>query len=261
MSEEATPEYMNEVQRVPDPEVQSQEEGPGETSENLEPIDITDPRGLKTVIQDLGERTSTVCALLRSIQEGHTHPNSVDLRAALESLQNEENMMFTDIPSYVQIDIETDKQKNAAYNAKISHRVDTRNSNPPIRDWSQKHDAFVSPQVPLQLPFNYQQFLADNPEWREKAGTYHDLFYGDGSNCPFVPPENNKRVQLEKAQAEKFVPPKSDPPCYDGPPMRQLKVQEDFVPACAAVDNSAAQQRLKELKTQRQANRQIQMKS
>lgn len=216
----------------------------GETSE-LQAVSV------KAAIQELGQHTSSVVAVLQSFEKGYSQPNSVDLRAALETLQNEENLMFTDIPSYVQIELASDKQKNAKYNSKIAPRT-IAPQDPPIRDYSQTHNVFVSPQVPLQMPFNYQQFLAENPEWKDKEGTYHDLFYGDGSNCPFTPPENNKRIELEKARADKFVPEKRDPPSYEPAPMRQLKVQADFVPACALrVDHSDQQQRLRELKAQR----------
>lgn len=216
---------------------------------NLGPI--AGPHGLKRVYQEMDRHTSAVNSVLQSFAKGNSRqPNTVDYRGGLETLQQEENLIFTDIPSYIQLELTTDKEKNAKYNAKVAPRVDAPR-NPPIRDYSGEHKAFVSPQQPLAVPFNYEQFLASNPEWVKKGGTYHDLFYGDGSQMPFVPPEDNKRVQLEKARAEKPVTPKRDPPSYEPPPRRQLKVDPNFVPACAKVDHSAIQEELREKKVLR----------
>lgn len=226
-----------------------------EQEQEQEHADLSDPSVILAAMREVDQHTAAVQSVLRSFNSGFSNSKPIDYRGALEALQREENMIFTDIPSYVQIEIETDKEKNNRYNATIPSRT-VAPRNPPIRDYSVPHKAYVSPQVPLTPPFNYQRFIEENPEWQSKAGTYHDLFYGDGSNCTFSPPEDNRRLQIEQERAVKNAsPPQQDPPSYEPPPRRQLKVDSNFVPACAQIDHSAAQQELREKKALRAASR------
>lgn len=223
---------------------------PREASDNLESIDIVEPQGFKLAVQDIDAHTAAVSSILRSFVKGCREPSSTNYRTQLELLQQEENLIFSDIPSFVEVEMVLDKEKNASFNAGVPSRVDAPR-NAALRDYSDPHKAYVSCGTPLLATFNYSKFLAENPDWEQKGGTYHDLFFGDGSGYVFKAPDDNKRAQLEAQKALKESAPKQEPSpalTFDKP---TLKVGRDFVPSCASVDHSAAQQRLREKKAQR----------
>lgn len=175
-----------------------------------------------------------------------------NMNAHFEDVQRGEESTFSPIPDHIAQILDNEKAQRLA-------RSQAARPHPECchRDVHEVHTtfaddcrAFVDPEIPLLLPFDYGFHKADTRNTR--VSVYHDLFYGDGTQCQFITPENNKRKHLEVRQNQ-LIPKRRPPPCYDAPqfrkPRKPLKVSSDFVPSCASVDHSEAQRHLREQKS------------
>lgn len=176
----------------------------------------------------------------------------VNVFELFEDFQREEDKLFSPIPDYVARELDSEKNRNAAYNRNIQPHSECRQSTSSVSSrFSDERRAFVDPNVPLQLPYSLERFKRAHPERAEKPGTYHGLFSGEPDKVQFNPPENNKRKQIEEAKKAHPAPAHGPAPKYDPPRKKPMKVGKDFVPACANVTTASAKNRKEEAATGR----------
>lgn len=189
----------------------------------------------------IDESTMTIIRGLAAM----TNIDDEDVRASIvdmfSDIQAEEANLFSPMPDYIASIVEGEAEQRAKRNRGVQPHDDVARGETiaPSGSYAEEHRAFVDPSVPLRLPYNLKREMRENPNRNSAPGTYHDVFYGDGSQCVFAPPEDNKRRQLEKEKAAHQLP-RRPPISYEPAPRPTMKVDKEFVPSCAE-GNSASQ--------------------
>lgn len=201
-----------------------------------------DEISLGSRLQDLQAHYARAVQMLYKIDSWLKSPYSSNSQAIVEDYLGEESQIFTEIPDYIRNDIELRKQKAPTFNKCFEPLKSKKlSSEGELHDFSRYSRVVISPEDPLPLPFDSKRF--PNRKGMDRPGTYHDLFFGDGTNCLFPPPAET-RFQLE-ARKEKKKEIATEPPNYDPPPKRNIVVSNNFVPACALVNHTAIQEQLR----------------
>ncbi|KAL7701711.1 hypothetical protein N2W54_007277 [Lotmaria passim] len=193
--------------------------------------DLSDPRVFKMAMQEVDECYMSVIRGLGAFsqEDEEVFGNAVDICNDIITM---EQNLFSDEPPYVADYIATYRAKTDAYNNSVQPAQTIPIAEDTPRDWEERR-AYVDPSVPLMLPFDAERFKKKHPAHAQSEGTYHDLFYGDGSKVVFEPPADNKRKQIEEEQKNVYRPPKKPPQNFDPPLKKPMRVSADFVPSCA----------------------------
>ncbi|CCW63418.1 unnamed protein product [Phytomonas sp. EM1] len=149
-------------------------------------------------------------------------------------LEDNEKALFSPIPDYVAQIIDAEKQRRLKMSQKTQPHDECRQTKvsvPPRLSGDGR--AYVDPSVPLPLPYDARRDYKGPLRKNRARGTYHDLFYGDRSECVFAPPQDNKRIQIEQKKNSKPVPSNAKPPRYEPTPRKTMKVPKDLAPTCA----------------------------
>jgi ribosomal protein L12E/L44/L45/RPP1/RPP2 len=197
--------------------------------------DLADPRVFKMAAREVDECYMTVIRGLSAFtqEDEELFKNAVDICNDIISM---EQNLFSEPPSYVADYIATYRAKTDAYNSTVQPRQTIPTAEGTPRDWEERR-AYVDPGVPLMLPYDAERFKKDHPKRAQSEGTYHDLFYGDGSKVVFAPPADNKRKQIEEKQKNTYHPSRRPPLSFEPQQKKPLRVSADFVPSCAEVKN------------------------
>lgn len=192
--------------------------------------DLTNPTVFRTAVRRMDDCYMSIIRALSAFsrEEDEVYSNAITICSDIISI---EESLFSPIPDYAAKYMRKEYSPSKAY-SKVSGRetIPTQHGSP--RTWEDGR-TYVNPGVPLQLPYDAERFKEQHPGRVPAEGTYHNLFYGDGSECVFVAPEDNKRKQLEDAARAHPRMKRRAPPVYDPAPKKPMKVSSNFVPACA----------------------------
>ncbi|KAG5502803.1 hypothetical protein JKF63_04571 [Porcisia hertigi] len=178
--------------------------------------------------------------------------NAVDICKDIISL---EQSLFSEVPSYIAQYISLHCAKSIAHNKTVQAQETIPTADGAPRNWEVRR-AYVDPGVPLRLPYDFERFKKEHPERAKSEGTYHNLFYGDGSEVVFLAKADNKRRQIEEEQSKHSRPSHRKLHTYEPKPKKPMRVSADFVPSCAEVTKpSTASQRKPVSKTKAKKTR------
>lgn len=209
---------------------------------------------LSVSLRDIRQHYVLAIGALSKINSFFKEPQSCEVEAALDAYQDEENQIFSRIPDYIQNDADLRKQRKLKLSKTIKARIEAYlPSDIELHDFSNYSRQQISSEQPLPLPFDLKR--TQNRKGMDRPGTYHDLFYGDGSNCLFSPPPD-KRALVE-ARKEKRKEQRTEPRRVDPPRKKKLIVDSNFVPACARVDHTAAQEELRGKREQKYGKKNV----
>lgn len=210
------------------------EEDEGAQEEELVEENLADPRVFKMAAREVDECYMSVIRGLSAFgqEDEEVFKNAVDICNDIISM---EQNLFSEPPSYVADYIATYRAKTDAYNSSVQPRQTIPTAEGTPRDWEERR-AYVDPGVPLMLPYDADRFKREHPDRAQSEGTYHDLFYGDGSKVVFEPPADNKRKQIEEEQKRTYHPSRKAPVSFEPQQKKPMRVSADFVPSCAEVD-------------------------
>lgn len=200
---------------------------------------------------DLCDSTSSLLSLLDSFMREKDVLLKKETNAIFDTIERNEKAIFSPIPDYllsewVKLKVEADGSRKSS-KSKIVIETNNDKVNHGSVERSVWRKSLIDPSVPLVFPFKRRSndFLSLK---NGKAGSYHDLFFGDGRNVTF-PADYSKRKELENRKiSQEALKKKFDhhiKPEYKFTP-RLLKVPKDFVPSCATVCHSERQKELKE---------------
>lgn len=197
--------------------------------------DLTDRRVLIAEMHRVDGSASAICGALTGMITIDDEELRANLADVVADIQAEEDHMFSPMPDYIAKIVDADAERRRVRNQGVQPHDDIGKVDgpSPAGNYDQEHRAFVDPSVPLTLPYSLERQQRENPNPNSATGVYHDLFYGDGTQCVFSPPEDSTRFQIEDRQrASKTL--QRPPVSYEPPPRQSLKVSKDFVPSCAA---------------------------
>lgn len=236
----------NEPAQEPEPAADAAEGDAGEEEEGEEEY-LSDPRIFKLASREVDECYMSVIRGLSAFsqEDEEVFANAVDICNDIITM---EQNLFSEPPSYVADYIATYRANTDAYNSSVQARQTIPTAEGTPRDWEERR-AYVDPGVPLMLPYNAERFKKEHPERAQSEGTYHDLFYGDGSKVVFEPPADNKRKQIQEEQRNTYRPSKQQPRSFDPPQKKAMRVSADFVPSCAEVTDPHRVNRAKPAKS------------
>ncbi|KPA79485.1 hypothetical protein ABB37_05317 [Leptomonas pyrrhocoris] len=219
------------------------EENDGVVKEQLGGGDLSDPRVFKMAAREVDECYMSVIRGLSAFcqDDEEVFGNAVDICNDIITM---EQNLFSDIPSYIADYIATYRAKTDKYNNSVQPRETIPTPEGPPRDWEERR-AYVDPGVPLMLPYDAERFKKEHPERATSEGTYHDLFYGDGSKVVFEAPEDNKRKKIEEEHQKAYHPPRQAPLSFEPQKKKPMRVSADFVPSCAEVKDPQPAKRTK----------------
>ncbi|KAG8339075.1 hypothetical protein ERJ75_000215400 [Trypanosoma vivax] len=210
--------------------------------------------GVRDSVRRIEELTSTVSHAIDALYTKEGSPLSSSIEHALVNISREEQSLFSNIYTHT-----PKKDRKGKTLANSSSRSIDRVNDIQVNGHTGQFCSFdnsvsrivIDPNVPLRMPFN-MQCTSEHFKKGKINGHYHDLFFGNPEAFVFSPPENNKRKELEKIQAEKllwkkkFVRPPREQTVFA---LKTVKVSKDFIPSCAAVDHSAVREQLKKRPT------------
>ncbi|KAK7200381.1 hypothetical protein NESM_000092200 [Novymonas esmeraldas] len=200
--------------------------------------DLSDPRIFKMAAREVDECYMSVIRGLSAFgrEDEDVCRNAVDICKDIIAM---EQSLFSELPSYVAQYISSQRGGTDAYNKTIAAHETIPTADGPPRDWEERR-AYVDPGVPLMLPYDAERFKAEQKGQTPAEGTYHNLFFGDGSQVSFPAPDDNKRKQLQDEQKKHPHLPYHGPYKFEPQQKKTMRVAADFVPSCAEVDNPRA---------------------
>ncbi|CAJ1009138.1 hypothetical protein Q4I28_004452 [Leishmania naiffi] len=170
-----------------------------------------------------------------------------------------EQSLFSEAPSYVTYFMSAQRAKAIAYNKTVQPHMTLPTANGATCNWEEQR-AYVDPSVPLLLPYDAERFKLERAERTPAEGTYHNLFYGDGTQVVFSAPPDNKRRQLEEEHKKHPHPSYHGPYIFKPQHKKPMRVPADFVPSCAVAENSRSASRNKRMsmtKTKKQNKKKV----
>lgn len=219
----------------------------GDDSNSVEASDMfLDDVALFVRLRDIDQRCTHALGMLTRINSWFKKPESADWEALLERYQEDENQIFSEIPDYIQKKIDKKKENASQTSRSVQSQIKCSiSSDVKLHDFSNYPRPFFSTDDPLCLPFDMKRNSNRNVVGQ---GKYHDLFFGDGSKCVFLPPPDKRaliedRKTIKKAQITEQTQPE---------PVKKktMIVDSNFVPSCAQVDHTAIQQKARAKKEQ-----------
>ncbi|KPI87329.1 hypothetical protein ABL78_3612 [Leptomonas seymouri] len=232
LQDEAQPEQIDEQSANAADGVAVDENG--EVKEDvLAEENLTDPSVFKMAVREVDECYMSVIRGLNAFSQDdeEVYGNAVEICNDIIAV---EQNLFSEAPSYVIDYIASYRTKTDKYNSSVQPRLTFPTAEGTPRSWEERR-AYVDPGVPLMLPFDVERFKKTHPELAQSEGTYHDLFYGDGSKVAFEPPADNKRKAIEEEQKKAYHPAKKAPLSFEPLQKKPMRVSADFVPSCAEV--------------------------
>ncbi|RNE97764.1 putative mucin-associated surface protein (MASP) [Trypanosoma conorhini] len=198
----------------------------------------------------IADSSAFIIRAIESLSKSDVHTMDIDVEMVLNDIEREEDFIFSPIPQYLQLEWKRMASENARARSEAVMKVDAlaklHREGKVRADYSENGRIVIDPSVPLPMPFSRERYQL-SPQRKSVPGSYHSLFFGEGEPVVFTPPENNKRKEIEKLNEERENWKKKmqrAPRIEDIQPKKTLKVPNDFVPSCAHVDNSLAQQEL-----------------
>ncbi|KAG5503218.1 hypothetical protein GH5_04282 [Leishmania sp. Ghana 2012 LV757] len=204
--------------------------------------DLSNPHNFNMAAREVNEGYMSVIRGLSAFgrDDDDVCRNAVDICKDIIAM---EQSLFSEVPSYVEQYTSTLRAKTIEYNCKVHAHATIPTASGPPRHWEERR-AYVDPGVPLMLPYNSERFKKEHPERAKAEGTYHNLFYGDGTQVVFSAPPDNKRKQIEEMQKNQFHPPNYAPYTFEPEQKKPMRVAADFVPGCAEVKKPHAAQQM-----------------
>lgn len=197
-------------------------------------------------LRDIDQRCTHALGLLTRINLWFKEPESGGWESLLERYQDDENQIFSEIPDYIQNKIDERKEHSSKFNRSIQPRIkNSISSDIELHDFSNYSRPLFSTDDPLPLPFDIKRNLSRKVVGQSR---YHDLFFGDGSKCVFLPPPD-KRALIEDRKTMKKVQ-NTEQTQPELVKKKTLIVDSNFVPSCAQVDHSAIQEKARAKKEQ-----------
>ncbi|KAG5476938.1 hypothetical protein LSCM1_05271 [Leishmania martiniquensis] len=221
-------------------------EGEAVSGEEQEPAaaddDLSNPHVFNMATREVDEGYMSVIRGLSAFgrDDEDVCRNAVDICKDIIAM---EQSLFSEVPSYVEHYASNLRAKTNAYNSKVNARFTIPTASGPPRHWEERR-AYVDPGVPLMLPYNAERFKKEHPERAKAEGTYHNLFYGDGTEVVFSAPPDNKRKQIEEKQKDHYHPSYHPPYTFELQQKKPMRVAADFVPSCAEVKKPHAAQQM-----------------
>ncbi|PWV19714.1 hypothetical protein C3747_9g131 [Trypanosoma cruzi] len=205
---------------------------------------------LKREFDRIADSGAFIIRAVDSLSKTDAHALDIDVDVVLNDIEREEEYIFSPIPHYLQSEWKRMVSENESAINDVVTKLDTvgrLNEDGKLRaDYSESARIVIDPSVPLLMPFSKERYHA-SPQRKTAPSCYHSLFFGEGEPVVFVPPENNKRKDIEKLNKEREYWKKKFQRAPRSDVVEQkktIKVPNDFVPSCAQVDHSLVQQEL-----------------
>ncbi|RNF10057.1 putative mucin-associated surface protein (MASP) [Trypanosoma rangeli] len=206
---------------------------------------------LRKEIDRITDSGAFIIRAVESLSKNDILTMDIDIEVILKDVEVEESSVFSSIPHYLEREWKEMTSENARTRREAVMKVDavaiSQREGKERVDYSENGRIVIDPSVPLPMPFSRERYPASTQR-KSVPGYYHSLFFGEGEPVVFTPPEQNKRKEIEKLKEEQEALKKKmqrTPRSEVIQPKKILKVPNDFVPSCAQVDNSLAQQELR----------------
>ncbi|CBZ34703.1 hypothetical protein, conserved [Leishmania donovani] len=196
--------------------------------------DLSNPHVFKMAAREVNEGYMSVIRGLSAFgrEDEEVCRNAVDICKDIIAM---EQSLFSEVPSYVTNYASMQRAKTVVWNKAVRPHWTIPTPEGPPRTWEEQR-AYVDPGVPLMLPYNAERFKKEHPERALAEGTYHNLFYGDGTQVVFPASADNKRKQIEEEHRKHPHPSYHGPYVFKPQQKKPMRVASDFVPSCAEPD-------------------------
>lgn len=196
--------------------------------------DLSNPHVFKVAAREVDEGYMSVIRGLSAFGRADEEVcrNAVDICKDIIAM---EQSLFSEVPSYVTNYASMQRAKTVVLNKAVRPHWTIPTPEGPPRTWEEQR-AYVDPGVPLMLPYSAERFKKEHPERALVEGTYHNLFYGDGTQVVFTASADNKRKQIEEEKRKHPHPSYHGPYVFEPQQKKPMRVASDFVPSCAEPD-------------------------